>query len=302
MILVTGGAGVMGSRLVRGLVQRGNNVRVLILPHDPKVSLLDGQECEIRYGDITRADSLRGLFDGIDTVYHLAAIIIAYRRDVLRRINVEGTRHVVEGARAAGTGHFIYVSSASAEWPEGSDYAQSKRAAEQIVKSQTGMKWTIIRPTLSYGRDEGQEFLMFLESLTKYPVVPFIGRGRAMKNPVLADDIVQGLLAVAGNSKTYGQTYNFSGGEEISIWDLARLMLKHQGIRKPFLAVPVPICRALAWVMEKTMKRPPLTRYGISRILHKATLDNSSARRDLGYNPIGVREGLQRLYPLNAGK
>jgi NADH dehydrogenase len=302
MILVTGGAGVMGARLVRGLVQKGNKVRVLTLPHDPKVRLLDGVKCEIRYGDVSRADSLRGLFDGIDAVYHLAAIIIATNRNVLWRINVEGTRHVVEGARTAGAGHVIYVSSASVEWPQGSDYAQSKLAAEQIVKSQAGMRWTIIRPTLTYGRNEGQEFLMFLESLTRYPVVAFIGRGRAMKSPVLVDDVVHGLLAVAGNPKTYGKTYNFSGGEVISIWDLARLMLKHRGIRKPFLVVPVPVCRALAWFMERTMKRPPLTRYGISRILHDAALDNSSARLDLDYNPVGVREGLRRIFPLDGGK
>jgi nucleoside-diphosphate-sugar epimerase len=298
MILVTGGAGVMGSRLVRALVERGNRLRVLALPNDPKVSFLNGVECEIVYGDVSRPESLRGVFDGIETVYHLAAVIIAYDRNVLWRINVEGTRNVVQGALAAGAGHFIFVSSASAEWPEGSDYSQSKLAAEQIVKSQAGMKWTIIRPTLTYGRDEGQEFLMFLESLTKYPVVPFIGRGRAMKNPVLADDIVRGLMAVAGNPKTFGQTYNFSGGEDISIWNLGRLMLKHQGISKPFFPVPVPICRALAWAMEKTMKRPPLTRYGISRILHEAAFDHASATRDLGYNPVGVREGLERAYPL----
>jgi len=291
----------MGSRLVRGLVGHGHKVRVLTLPNDPKVSLLDGVECEIVFGDVSRPESLIGLCDGIQTVYHLAAVIIAYDRDVLWRINVDGTRHVVQSALRAGVGHFIYVSSASAEWPEGSDYAQSKLAAEQIVKSQAGMTFTIIRPTLTYGRDEGQEFLMFLESLTKYPVVPFIGRGRAMKNPVFVDDIVRGLLAVAGNPKSYGQTYNFSGGEDISIWDLGRLMLKHQGIRKPFLAVPVPICRALAWVMERTMKRPPLTRYSISRILHEAALDNSSARRDLGYDPVGITEGLRRAYPIKAG-
>jgi nucleoside-diphosphate-sugar epimerase len=298
MILVTGGAGVMGSRLVRGLAERGHRVRVLTLPNDPKVSLLDGVECEIVYGDVTRPDSLSGLCDGVKTVYHLAAVIIAYDRAVLWRINVEGTRHVVHSALGTGVGHFIYVSSASVEWPEGSDYAQSKLAAEQIVKSQTGMPYTIIRPTLTYGRDGGQEFLMFLASLTKYPVVPFIGRGRAMKNPVLADDVVKGLLAVAGNPKSYGQIYNFSGGEDISIWDLGRLMLKHQGISKPFVAIPVPLCRALAWAMEKTMKRPPLTRYAISRILHDAALDNTPARRDLGYDPVGINEGLQRAYPL----
>jgi nucleoside-diphosphate-sugar epimerase len=290
----------MGARLVRGLVERGRRVRVLTLPGDPKVSTLDGVECEVVFGDVARAETLRGVFDGVKTVYHLAAIIIAYSRDVLWRVNVEGTRNVVQGALAAGVDHFIYVSSASAEWPQGSDYAQSKLAAEGIVKGQDRMRWTIVRPTLTYGRGEGQEFLMFLESLMKYPVVPFIGRGRAGKSPVLADDIVRGLQAIAGNAKTYGRTYNFSGGQDVSMRDLARLMLKHQGVRKPFLYLPVPLCRALAWLMERTMKRPPLTRYAISRILHEAAFDNSDARRDLGYDPVGVSEGLARTYPLDA--
>lgn len=301
MILVTGGAGVMGSRLVKGLVENGYKVRVLTLPNDPNVSRLDGVDCEIVYGDVSVAASLKGVFKVIKTVYHLAAIIIAYDREMLWRINIEGTRNVVEGALHAGANHFIYVSSISAALPEGSDYAQSKLAAEAIVKSQGRMHYTIVRPTLTYGPDEGQEFMMFMESLKKYPVVPFVGRGRARKNPVLADDIVKGLLPIANNPKAYGKTYNFSGGEEISMWNLAHLMLKHQGISKRFIPVPIPICRCIAFVMEKTMRRPPLTQYAISRMEHEAAPDHSEACRDLGYNPAGVTEGLQRCYPLEIG-
>jgi len=298
MILVSGGAGVMGSRLVRGLVERGKKVRVLTLPNDPYVSRLNGLDCEIVYGDVSDGTTLKGIFDGVQTVYHLAAIIIAYDRELLRKINTEGTRNMVEGSLATGVKHFVYVSSASVTWPEGSEYAQSKLAAEQIVKSQDKMQYTIVRPTLTYGRDEGQEFMMFMESLKQYPVVPFVGRGRAKKNPVHADDIVRGLIPIADNTKTYGKVYNFSGGEEISIWDLAHLMLKHQGLSKPFVAVPIPVCRAIAFLMERTMKRPPLTNYAISRIQHEAALDNAQAREDLGYDPVGVREGLERCYPL----
>ncbi len=289
----------MGSRLVKLLTDGGHQVRVLTLPNDPYVSRLENVDCEIVYGDVSDTSSLEGAFDGVDTVFHLAAIIIAYDRGVLRRINVEGTRNMVNGAVATGAKHFVYVSSASANWPEGSDYAQSKLDAEQIVKSQDKMAYTIVRPTLTYGPNEGQEFMMFLDSLKKYPVVPFVGRGQAKKNPVLADDIVKGLAAIAGNTKTYGKIYNFSGGEEISIWDLAHLMLKHQGISKPFLPIPIPICKMIAGIMEATMKRPPLTRYAISRILHEAALDNISAREDLGYAPLGVTEGLEQCYPLD---
>jgi len=114
MILVTGGAGVMGSRLVKGLVAGGHGVRVLTLPGDPYVSRLEGVDCEVVYGDVSDADSLEGIFESVTTVYHLASIIIAYDMDLLRRINIDGTRNMVEGALATGAEHFIYVSSASA--------------------------------------------------------------------------------------------------------------------------------------------------------------------------------------------
>jgi dihydroflavonol-4-reductase len=296
MILVTGGAGVMGSRLVKGLVGKGNKVRVLTLPGDPKVSLLKNINCEIVFGDVSNPSTLKGVFKDVSTIYHLAAIIITYNKEFLWKINVEGTRNVMDAAVKNECRHFIYISSAAAEWPAGSDYAQSKIEAERIVKSQDKMNYTIVRPTLTYGYKEGQEFMMFLDSLKKYPFVFFIGKGIAKKKPVLADDIVRGLLAISGNNKSYGKTYNLSGGEEISIRNFAKELLKYEGIKKPFISVPIPICNFLALIMEKTMKKPFLTRYGISRILHEASFNNTEAQKDLGYFPVGVKEGLEMIY------
>jgi NADH dehydrogenase len=169
---------------------------------------------------------------------------------------------------------------------------------ERIVRSQNEMRYTIVRPTLVYERDGGQEFMMFMEYLKKYPVVPFVGKGQAKKNPVLTDDLIKGLLAIADNPKAYGKVYNLSGGEVVTIWELAHMMLNHQGLSKPFIPVPVWLCKLIAVVMEKTMKSPPLTRYAISRIEQDADLDNREAGKDLGYSPIGITEGLKRCYPL----
>ncbi len=298
MILVTGGAGVMGARLVRGLAGAGHKVRVLTLPGDPYVSRLDGTGCEIVYGDVANEGTLGGLFDGVTTVYHLAAVIIAHDPKIFERINVGGVRNMLDGAVRAGVEHFIYVSSASVIDPAASDYAASKAEGEKMVKAQSAMHYTIIRPTLVYEKDGGQEFMMFMDYLKKYPVVPFVGSGRGRKNPVLADDVVKGLLAVAGNPRSYGKTYNFSGGEVITMRDLARLMLRHQGIRKPIIHLPLPLCYLLAALMEKTMPHPPLTRYAVGRVDQDADLDNSEALQDLGYAPVGVTEGLQLCWPL----
>lgn len=289
----------MGSRLVKALVANEKKVRVLTLPGDPFVSRLDGYDCEIVYGNVAEAETLNDVFYGVKTVYHLAAVIIAHDKSIFEKINVGGTRNMVEGAKAAGVDHFIYVSSAAAAFPNASDYAKSKMKGEEIITSLQGMKYTIVRPTLMYENGGGQEFMMFMDYLKKYPVAPFIGRGRALKNPVLVEDAVKGLAAIADNPKTYGKTYNFSGGEEISIWDLARLMLKHQGISKPFLPLPLPVCRFIASLMERFMSNPPLTGYAISRIEQDASPDNTSAREDLGFDPIGVTEGMNICYPLD---
>lgn len=294
MILVTGGAGVMGQRLVQGLRARGERVRVLDRPG----ARIDDPQVELKHGDVTDPASLQGVFDGVDTVFHLAAILIAYEPAAFERVNAGGTRNVVQAALAAGVKHFILVSSASVVYPKPTAYSRSKQECERVVREQTGMHWTIVRPTLAYNEHGGEEFRMFLDYLRKYPVVPFIGRGRSLKNPVHVDDLMRGFLAVVGNPVAYGKTYNFSGGEEITIWDLAHLMLKHQRIAKPFLPLPVSLCTTAARLLEGRMARPPLTWNVIAGITQDANLDNTEARRDLGYAPIGIHEGLQRCFPL----
>jgi NADH dehydrogenase len=293
MILVTGGAGVMGRRLVTELVARGDRVRVL----DRQGTHLEVPDVELRHGDVTHPPSLAGVCDGVQTVFHLAAVLIAQDPSVFETVNVGGTRNVIRSAAAAGVQHFIFVSSASVVYPHTTPYSRSKRECERLVREQEVMRWTIVRPTLAYNEDGGEEFRMFLSYLERYPVVPFIGRGRALKSPVHVDDLVHGFLAVIGNSRAYGKVYNFSGGEVITIRDLARLMLAHRGISKPFVTVPVAVCKAAAWVLARTMRRPPLTWNVIAGITQDADLDNSDARRDLGYHPIGVREGLERSFP-----
>lgn len=300
MALVTGAAGVMGVRLVRGLVEAAWRVRALVLPHDPLRTRLDGVGCEIREGDVGDAASLRGACDGVDTVYHLAAVIISHDPSVFARVNRNGTAHVVAEAARAGVRHFIYVSSASVTYPKRTRYADSKLEAEELVKAERSFAFTIVRPTLVYDVGGGQELLMFLDYLRRFPVVPFIGAGKALKRPVWAGDIIDGLLRLAGAPIAHGKTYNFSGGDPISMIDFARLLLRHHGETRRFVSLPVPLCRALAAVMGLVMARPPLTANAIAGIVNDADLDPALATRELGYRPISVREGLQRCFPIES--
>jgi NADH dehydrogenase len=296
LAFVTGAAGVMGVRLVRGLLDAGWRVRALVLPGDPLRERLAGTRCELREGDVTDLASLRGACEGVDTVYHLAAVIISWDPTVFGRVNREGTAHVVAEAARAGVRHFIYVSSASVTYPKRTRYAESKLEAEEIVEAAAGMAHTIVRPTLVYDVNGGQEVLMYLDYLRRFPVVPFIGAGRALKRPVWAGDIIDGLLRLAGNPIAHGKTYNFSGPEAVTIADLGRRLLAVHGQRRPFVPLPVPLCRALAFVLRHLMTRPPLTESAIAGIVNDADLDPTLAMRELGYRPIGLDEGLRRCF------
>jgi NADH dehydrogenase len=295
-LLVTGGSGVMGSRLVRALAERGHDVRALMLPGDRFRDRLAGVRCELREGDVADARSIAGACDGVDTVYHLAAVILSPDATVFERVNRGGTANVVAEAAAAGVRHFVYVSSASVVYPRRTRYAESKLAGEAIVRAESRFAHTIVRPTLVYDDAGGEEFRRFLDYLRRFPVVPFIGPGRALKRPVFAGDVVDGLLALAGNARAHGKTYNFSGGEALPVGELAELMLAHHGGRRRLVHIPVPLCRAAAAALGRVMRDPPLNHYTIAAMINDADLDPGEAMRDLGWRPLGVREGFARCF------
>ncbi len=287
----------MGSRLVRRLLAEGHAVRALVLPKDPFLARLDGCDCELVTGDITESQSLRGLAAGVDTIYHLAAVILSSDPAVFEKVNVQGTRNLLALAAGAKVQHFIYVSSASVVYPQTTPYSRSKRECERLVRQQDQLAYTLVRPTLVYESDGGMEFQLFLRYLMKFPVVPFIGRGQARKSPVYAEDVIDGLVKLAGCQKAHGRTYNFCGAESLPIWDLAKLMLARQGSRKVLVPVPVWFCRLAAALMKRLSDDPPLTHSAIAGIVQDADLDPSSARMDLAYAPIGVHDGLDRCFP-----
>src|SRR4051812_2196186 len=255
----------MGTRLVSGLLRAGWQVRALVLPNDPLRSRIASLGCEIREGNVTDAASLRGLCEGVDTVYHLAAVIISHDPTVFERVNRDGTAHMVAEAERAGVRHFIYVSSASVTYPRLTPYAQSKLEAERIV-SAARAAYTIVRPTLVYEAGGGQEIMMFLAYLQRFPIVPFIGAGRALKRPVWSEDVASGLLSLAGNPIALGKTYNFSGPEPISMRALAKLLLRHHASERPILPLPVLPFRLAAYVLKYFMQRPPLTASAIAGV------------------------------------
>lgn len=296
-ILVTGGTGTIGSALVEGLARQGYSLRVLTLPDDPGGAALEKDGVDVRYGDVSIPESVDGICKGVATVVHMAAVVIADDDRMFDNVNVTGTRYLLTDAHNHGVTHFVYVSSASVVYRKMTPYSRSKRIAERYVRS-SNVPWTIVRPTLVYGEKGGMEFDMFLEYLSVYPVIPFIGSGMARKRPVYVNDLVDGLVHIAQRETGTGKTYNFSGGSSISMIDFARLCLVLLGSEdKLILHIPVTICRILAVIMAKVTRKPLLRWNMIAGVIQDADLDPSEAMKDLGYRPLPVETKLKDCFP-----
>jgi NADH dehydrogenase len=279
------------------MLAAGKRVRVLTLVDDADAAALRALGVDVRIGDISRPLSCVGLCDGVSTVFHLAAVIIAFDDELYRRVNIGGTQNIVQVAKAAQVGHFIHISSASVVYPQTTAYSRSKREAEDVVRH-SGLSWTIVRPTLLYDSSGSLEYNLFLDYLRRFPIVPLIGQGEARKRPVFVEDVIEGLLRLIDNKKTLGKIYNFSGAQTVTMREFAQMSLELMGMgEKRILCMPVWLCRVLAVVMGWVMKRPPLRWPVIAGMIQDADLDPQSACEDLGYAPLAVGEQLRHCFP-----
>jgi NADH dehydrogenase len=249
---------------------------------------------QIHFGDVTKPETLADAFAGVDVIYHLAAVLLCEKTDLFQTVNVEGTRHVANAAEAAKVSHLIHISSASVVYPKTTHYSRSKRQGEDIVRTCQKVHWTLVRPTLVYDHDGGLEFKLYADFVRRYPVVPMVAGGHARKSPVHVNDLLSGLVAMAGNPITYGKTYNLSGGEIVTLRELAALMMEPQGRLKPMVTVPASLCRIAACLWGAINRRPMLMEHTLAGLTQDADLDHSAATLDLGYRPLGVHQGIRR--------
>lgn len=301
-MLVTGGAGVMGRRLVRGLVTRRFRTRVLCLPADaasPELAALGAEVCP---GDVTRPETLAAAVAGAEVVFHLAALVLSpLRPEAFEAVNAEGTRNLLRACAAARIRHFIHVSSVSVLYPWSNAYARSKRRAEEAVLA-APFPVTVVRPSLAYEDGGSAEFMRFVDHLKRWPVVPLPRGGRARKSPVHVDDLVAAFLALPGNPRALGKVYHLTGGDVLTLREMAAALLRHMGRPKPCVGFPLwlglLLCAAARAAAAVTGRAGAVTVQSLTGLVQDAAPADPGPAADLGYRPRTFREGLESLVSL----
>ncbi|MGZ4211067.1 MAG: NAD-dependent epimerase/dehydratase family protein [Actinomycetota bacterium] len=308
--LVTGATGFLGSRLARVLRDRGHGVRVLVRPSSDR-RRLEGLDVEEALGDVTDPESVKRALDGMDAVFHAAAMYEFGPRDagLMRRTNVEGTRAVLEEAAARGM-LGIPVSSTAALGPTGTEprdegyrsrqlprsvYEETKRDAHDLALEIAARgRIRIGAPVTIYGPDDpslgGTFHRLYAKGWIKIGFLPDL-----TMSLVHVDDCADGLLRIAEHGHD-GETYILSA-QIATFREWFEALARATGRRPPRAYVSE---RAVARLRPLAALGAPLA--GMSRAEAREAIAMSAgthwaysgekARRELGWAPRALDEGL----------
>ena len=190
MILLTGATGTVGSALLRRLTATGEPVRCLV--RDPRGLGDQRVRVQIAMGDLADPPSFRNALRGVDTVIHLAAAIRDEPHASIEELNAVATLRLVRAAERAGARRFVFFSAMGAVHHSRTRFMRAKALAQRAVESST-LETTIFRPSIVY--TPGDPWLTLLERFSYLPAIPVSGSGRALYQPIWAEDVADCVVA-----------------------------------------------------------------------------------------------------------
>lgn len=315
-VLVTGGRGMLGGAVVRELVGRGHDVTCL--QRSPAGH--DGSVREV-LGDVTNRGDVERALDSCTAVVHLAALVSMHGEWAdFERVNVEGTRIVLDAALGSGVDRFVQVSSPSVAHageplvgvgaepadPDGArgHYARSKALAEQLVLSAGAMSTVAVRPHLVWGPGDTQFVARIAERARRGRLV-FVDDGAALIDTTYVDNAADAIGQALDRCllpEVRGKAFVVTNGEPRTVREILSRIALAVGAPPPTRGVPFVAARAAGGVVETAWRRgnradePALTAFVAEQLATAHWFDQRQTREALAWRPrVSLEEGFARL-------
>ena len=309
---VTGGSGFVGRNLIQALIARGDDVCALARSDSSADAVQRSGAVPVR-GDLDTVEAMTEGMRGCDVVFHAAAHVYIWGdREEFMRINVQGTKNVIEAAKAANVPTFVHVSTEAALLGSGplvnvdetrplpekniGLYSETKALAERAVLDANcdELRAVAIRPPLIWGKGD-TSVLPQVVAAVKAGQFMWFGGGRYPHTTTHVKNVVEGLLLAAEKGRG-GEVYFVTDGEPKEFrWFMTNL-LETQGVTPPNMSIPYPIALGIAYMCEfiwntfGIKSQPPLTRGILGAMGEPISCIDTKAREELGYTGTMTHE------------
>jgi nucleoside-diphosphate-sugar epimerase len=319
--LVTGGGGFLGRYIVEQLVARADRVRSYSRQRYPELSALGVDQ---RSGDLKDADALRAACDGIDTVFHVAAVAGVWGPWLhYYEPNTVGTQNVIEACRSAGVSRLVFTSSPSVVFDgrphENADeslpypprylchYPHTKALAEQaaLAANSAELATVCLRPHLIWGPRDPHLIPRIVERAARGRLRR-VGDGSNRISVSYVENVAHAHLqacdALASGARIGGRSYFINEPDPVNLWDFLDDLLARAAIQPLTRAVSAKTAYRLGATLEAVYRllrrstEPPMTRFVALQLSTSHWYSVAAAQRDFGYRPlVEMQEGLNRM-------
>ena len=318
--LVTGASGFVGGHLAERLLREGHHVRCLVRVTSD-TSLLQRLDVELVYGDLTDPGSLADAVEGCRRVLHCGALVSDWATiEEIRRINVIGTRNVLEAAVAASVQRFVHVSTTDVYgYPDGTGiderqpagqfrnwYAQTKREAEREVRrigDRGALEVVILRPATVYG-PRSEEVVGEIAAAIRRRQMVLIDGGRAVAGLTYVENVADAAAIALGTEAAAGEAFNVTDGLPVTWREFVDDLADGLGCRRVRWSLPYGVALCLAFSLEQGYRllrnatgaqlSPLLSRQAVNVLGRPQHFSNQKAKTVLGWEPrIDYRSGLE---------
>lgn len=294
-IFVTGATGYVGGFILKEMQRQGYKARCLVRNYK-QAERINANGTEAVIGNITDPASLEGVLTNTDAVIHLVAIIEEQKKKniTFERLNVEGTKNMVELARKQGVDRFIHMSALGADVNGKTHYFRTKGKAEDIVRN-SGLNYTIFRPSFIFGPNDAV-YGMLADVIKKAPLglMPVFGFRKYRHQPVSVFDVARGFVHAIENDKTFRNTYDVGGPHAISYKEQLRAIGNTIDTKVHLLPQPMLLSR-IAVALMNIFPNAPIDQDRLTMLTKNNTCDPRPFSEDLRIDLTPFRQGISYL-------
>ncbi len=278
-VFVTGATGFTGSRVVPLLLRSGYEVRCLYRERSDR-SLLPQPEIEWVLGDLSNLQALTASMRGADALINLASLGFGHADAILRATKEAGIRRA------------IFISTTAIFTQLNARSKAIRLAAENAIQN-SGLQYTILRPTMIYGSPRDRNMWRLIRFLRISPIIPIFGRGEYLQQPIYVDDVAQAVVSCLSNEKTIGKCYNIAGKYPLTYTQVIDVVANAMGRRVWKVHLPFePIVYGLRFF--EWMRLPlPIKAEQVLRLNENKVFSYEEAQKDFGFRPLSFEEGIR---------